>query len=66
MYKEHFEIVKQDKHWLKFELALNDIGFHECEIVDDIIYCMDTGIFDIHPDVKSEYISDKLTNIIEI
>lgn len=65
VYHDYFEIEKQDKHFFNFALALNNLGYHECEIVNDLIYCMDTGIFDIHSELKSEYINAKLTTIIE-
>jgi len=65
IYHNYFEIEKQDKSLLNFALALNNIGYHECEIVDDLIYCMDTGIFDIQSHMKSKYINAKLTTIIE-
>lgn len=65
VYHDYFEIEKQDKNLLNFSLALNDLGYHECEIVDNMIYCMDTGIFDINTKVKNEYINAKLTNIVE-
>jgi len=57
VYHDYFEIEKQDKDLLNFSLALNNLGYHECEIVDDLIYCMDTGIFDIHSNVLNEYIN---------
>lgn len=66
IYRDYFEIEKQDKDWLNFTLALNNLGYHECKIMDDLLYCIDTGIFDIHSDVKNEYITDKLTSIIQI
>ena len=64
-YNEFYEIEKQSKDFMNFTLALNDIGFHECEIVDDIIYCMDTGIFDLHEEVKSQYISERLVTLLK-
>ena len=65
VYHDYFEIEKQEKNLLNFTLALNNIGFHECEIIDGLIYCMDTGIFDINSTAKSDYINAKLTTIIE-
>jgi hypothetical protein len=65
VYHEYFEIEKQDKDLLNFSLALNNLGFHECKIVDDLVYCIDTGIFDIQSHVKSKYINAKLTTIME-
>jgi len=65
IYQDYFEIEKQDKNLLNFELALNNLGYHECEIMDDLIYCMDTGIYNIQSHMKSQYINAKLTTIIE-
>ena len=65
IYDEYFEIEKHEKEFFNFNLSLNNLGFHECVVIDDVIHCIDTGIFDIHSDIKKNYIIDTLTTIFE-
>jgi hypothetical protein len=65
IYHEYFEIEKHEKEFFNFQLSLNNLGFHECEVIDDLVHCMDTGIFDVHSDIKNIYINDTLSTILE-
>lgn len=65
IYDEYFEIEKHEKEFFNFNLSLNNLGFHECKVIDESIYCIDSGIFDVHLDIKKNYIIDTLTTILE-
>lgn len=66
IYHDYYHIEKQEKQLFNVSLALNNIGFHECEIVNDLICCMDTGIFDIQSELMNQYFNEKLKKIMEV
>ena len=43
-YTDDFVIYKLGSKYMHFMLGMYGLGFHKCEIVDDFILCLDSGI----------------------
>ena len=51
-YKKEYSIFELPDGFMKLMLGMSGLGYHECKIHEDQVYCIDTGILDVCDEVK--------------
>ena len=53
-YVDDYMIYEMDENFMRLMLGMSGLGYHECEIRDGVVYCIDKGIIDVSPDVRAD------------
>ena len=53
-YVKEYCIFRLHDNFLRLMLGMSGIGYHECIINDDLVYCIKSGIIDVHPIVRAD------------
>lgn len=61
-YMQEYCIYKLNDKFMNFMLGIHGIGFHKCQIIDDFVLCMDSGICNVEDSVKLDIMESMIKN----
>jgi hypothetical protein len=65
-YVKDYCIYRLPDNFLRLMLGMSGIGYHECIINDDLVYCTDTGIMDVPSNVRGDVMESSYNRNIDV